>query len=76
MPLTGVGKIFKPALRQREIGDALRAALQDGGAPISRLEVINDPRFGIQIEVTVASRAAVDVAREILGQFAFRFEVS
>jgi fatty-acyl-CoA synthase len=46
------------------------------GAPISRLEVINDPRFGIQIEVTVASRATVEVAREILGQFAFRFEVS
>ena len=36
MPLTGVGKIFKPELRKREIMDALRAALHDAGAPTSR----------------------------------------
>lgn len=76
MPLTSVGKIYKPELRQREIADALRTALHDAGAPAARLEVVNDPRFGIQVEVTVARRAAASTAREVLGQFPFRFEVS
>lgn len=76
MPLTGVGKIFKPELRQREIADALRTALHDAGAPISRLDVVSDPRFGIQVEVTVAGSATAAIAREVLGKFPFRFEVS
>jgi fatty-acyl-CoA synthase len=76
MPLTGVGKIFKPELRQREIVDALRTALHDAGARTSRLEVINDPRLGIQIEVAVTDVATAGIAREVLGQFPFRFDVS
>ena len=76
MPLTGVGKIFKPELRQREIADALRMALHEAGAPTLGLEVINDPRSGIQVEVTVADSASVGMAREVLGQFPFRFAVS
>ena len=76
MPLTGVGKIFKPELRQREIVDALRVALHDAGAPTSRLEVINDPRSGIHVEVAVVGGTAAGVARKVLGRFPFRFEVS
>ena len=76
MPLTGVGKIFKPELRQREIVDALRTALHDAGARPSRLEVINDPRLGIQIEVVVTNVATASIAREVLGLFPFRFDVS
>jgi fatty-acyl-CoA synthase len=76
MPLTGVGKIFKPELRQREIKDALRTALHDAAAPTSRLEVVNDPRVGIQVEVTVTDSASADIAREVLGQFPFGFGVS
>ena len=76
MPLTGVGKIFKPELRQREIVDALRTALEGAGAPASRLEVINDPRLGIRVEVAVAGSTYTDVAREVLGQFPLRFEVT
>ncbi len=76
MPLTSVGKIFKPELRQREIADVLRSALHDAGAPASRLEVTNDPRFGIQVEVTVAEGAAAGIARQVLGHFPFRFEVA
>jgi fatty-acyl-CoA synthase len=76
MPLTGVGKIFKPELRQREIADALRTALHDAGAPASGLEVINDPRLGTQVAVTVAGSAAAGIAREVLGRFPFGFEVS
>jgi fatty-acyl-CoA synthase len=76
MPLTSVGKIFKPELRQREIADALRTALQDAGAAPVRLEVRNDPSFGIGIEVEVADDAAAATARGILGQFPFRYAVA
>jgi hypothetical protein len=48
---TGVGKILKPELRHREIADALRTVRHDTNAPASRLEVINDPRAGIRVEV-------------------------
>ncbi|MDF2463424.1 MAG: AMP-binding protein [Ramlibacter sp.] len=76
MPLTGVGKIFKPELRQREIEDALRTALHDAGVSSAGLEVISDPRLGPRIEVRVEGSAAAAIAREVLGRFPFRFEVS
>jgi len=76
MPLTGVGKIFKPELRQREIADALRTALHDAHTPASRIEVSNDPRFGIQVAVKVADSATAGIAREVLGRFPFGFDVS
>ena len=34
MPLTGVGKIFKPELKHREIEDSLSEALRDAGVQI------------------------------------------
>ncbi|MGJ7510304.1 acyl-CoA synthetase [Variovorax sp. GT1P44] len=76
MPLTGVGKIFKPELRRREIRDTLRATLLDGGVPTSQLEVINDPSLGIQIEVTVTRIATASIARRILSRYPFPFIVS
>jgi fatty-acyl-CoA synthase len=76
MPLTGVGKIFKPELRHREISDALRKALDDAGSPASRLEVRHDPRLGVEVEVTVLGQATAGIARDVLGQYPFRFEVS
>ncbi|MDM0116675.1 acyl-CoA synthetase [Variovorax sp. J22R133] len=76
MPLTGVGKIFKPELRQREIADALRAALQDAGAHTSRLEVLNDPRLGMRVKITEADSATAGIVREVLGRFPFPFEAS
>lgn len=76
LPLTGVGKIFKPELRQRETIDALRTALTEAGAPIARLDVVNDSRLGTLIEVTVVGSTATGIAHEVLGQYPFRFEVA
>lgn len=75
MPLTVVGKIFKPELRQRETVDALRTALHEANAQISRLEVVNDPQLGTRVEVTVTDSAGAGIAREVLGRFPFRHEV-
>lgn len=73
MPLTGVGKIFKPELRKREIEDALTAALQQAGVRIRALEAVNDPRYGTTLDVSVADACDLELARRALGQFPFRF---
>jgi len=76
LPLTGVGKIFKPALRLREVEDALRAALLDAAIEAPRLVVADDPRLGVRVQATVASGGELAAARVVLGRFTFRFEVS
>jgi fatty-acyl-CoA synthase len=76
MPLTGVGKIFKPELKHREIEDALREALRAAGVPIESLEVSSDARFGTRVQVGLAQRADPELARQVLGQFAFPFWLS
>ena len=76
LPLTGVGKIFKPELKRRETADALRSALAEAGAPAASLEVVNDPQLGTRVEVMVADAAHATLARDVLGRFPFRFEVA
>jgi fatty-acyl-CoA synthase len=76
LPLTGVGKIFKPELKRRETDDVLRSALEMAGAPAMELRVVNDPQVGVQVEVTVADGAAAVFANEVLGRFPFRYRVS
>jgi fatty-acyl-CoA synthase len=77
MPLTGVGKIFKPALRLQAAERAFDAAL----APLrtdgvtATVTVRNDPTHGTLAEVT-ASGAPADVlakrCNELLGGFQIR----
>jgi fatty-acyl-CoA synthase len=44
MPLTGVGKIFKPELKLRETEDALREALQGAGVAVGACWPVRTPR--------------------------------
>lgn len=76
MPLTGVGKIFKPALKHREIADALRCALQDAGVGAVDLEVLDDPQQGICIGVSSSSDDDVDRLIQVLGQYPFPVRVA
>ncbi len=76
LPLTGVGKIFKPELKQRETEDALRTALQEAGAAAAALVAVNDPQLGIRIELTLADPAGAEIARRVLGRFPFRYELA
>jgi len=71
MPLTGVGKIFKPALKFREIEDALAEALRSAGVAVASVEVSSDPADGTLIDVSVAGREEA-LARDVLGRFPFR----
>ncbi|RZL00747.1 MAG: acyl-CoA synthetase [Rubrivivax sp.] len=73
MPLTGVGKIFKPDLKLRETRDALSNALSEGGLSVEHLNVVNDSTRGFVIEVRLVSPADEARARQILGLFPFAF---
>lgn len=78
MPLTGVGKIFKPELKLRETRDALRAALQEAGVNPQSLWASNDPQRGIVVSVGIASDRDLSSAEEALRFFPFpcRIEVA
>lgn len=71
MPLTGVGKIFKPDLKHREAEGALTAALQEAGIAAASLRALADPVRGTVIEVALPPQADAAAARRVLGQFPF-----
>jgi fatty-acyl-CoA synthase len=75
MPLTAVGKIFKPALKNREIEDALGDALRNAGVLIRSINACSDPSYGTTVQVSVGGGSDAELARQVLGQFSFRFQL-
>lgn len=75
MPLTGVGKIFKPALKLRETEDALSEALRSAGVPFASVKARNDPAHGTLVDVGLAEGADRQLARTALGQFALQLRL-
>ena len=75
MPITAVGKLYKPELRRREARDALEAALREGGVGFRTLEVIDDAQRGLVVDLELAAPAAPEAARKILGRFTFPFTI-
>ena len=76
MPLTAVGKIFKPALKNREIEGALGDALRNAGVLNHSIRTCSDPSHGTTLEVSVARSSDAELARHVLGQFPFRLRLS
>ncbi|KXV03129.1 acyl-CoA synthetase [Caballeronia megalochromosomata] len=76
MPLTGVGKIFKPALRRRETEDALRTALVEAGVEDATVSIIEDTTRGMALHVELPNPAREALAISALGRFPFAFTVS
>jgi fatty-acyl-CoA synthase len=74
LPLTGIGKIFKPALQQREIEAAVRVEAQKVGATIVDLAFERSPRLGQVVRVRAGERT--EALRAALERYAFNFEVS
>jgi fatty-acyl-CoA synthase len=82
MPLTGVGKIFKPPLRcdaaRRAFADAL--ASLPGGVSAS-VEVVDDPARGMQARITLRSaesRRSAEAeakARQVMDAYTMSYEV-
>jgi fatty-acyl-CoA synthase len=76
MPVTAVGKLFKPALKKVEIRDALLQALTDAGLAGSRLTVTDDPQYGLRVTVFVHSGPSKQIADSVLSQYPFAFTVA
>ena len=73
LPVTGVGKIFKPALQQREIEATVRSEAQNVGASIVDLAFERSPRLGQVVRVRAGKGGAA--LRATLERYAFKFEV-
>ncbi|MEX3927796.1 acyl-CoA synthetase [Paraburkholderia sp. BR10936] len=76
MPLTAVGKIFKPALKRREVADALRSALVEAGVGNATVNVADDTSRGIAVHVDLPGAESEELARTTLGRFPFSFSLS
>jgi len=75
MPLTAVGKIFKPDLRKREIADAMKTVLASAGLERIDLIVEDDKTRGIVLRLSLADTGQDGPAREALGKFPFAVSV-
>ena len=62
MPLTGVGKIFKPELKGREIEDAIAEALTGAGVALASVKARNDATHGTLVEISLAEGADPQLA--------------
>lgn len=71
IPLTGVGKIFKPPLKHQEAEDALCTALKAAGVAYTRLSVMDDKSRGTSVQVELQDAAHEPQATTVLGQFPF-----
>ena len=76
IPLTGVGKIFKPALKRREMTDALRSALAEAGVEDATVSLIDDTARGISLHVELSDPALEVLATSVLGRFPLAFSIS
>jgi len=76
LPLTAVGKIFKPDLKTRETRAAIISVLDASQIRWDKLEVLTDPAKGVSIQLSLQNDADPAVARGLLGQFPFHFEVT
>ena len=74
LPVTSVGKIFKPALQQREVESVIRLVADAAGAAVVGIEIEHDPRVGQFFWIRVA--AGADPLRRALERYAFKFAVS
>ncbi|MHB9841763.1 acyl-CoA synthetase [Paraburkholderia terrae] len=76
IPLTGVGKIFKPALKRRETIDALRSALVEAGVEGATVNIRDDASRGVSLHIELPDPALEALATFALGRFPFAFSVS
>ena len=75
MPLTAVGKIFKPELRRRETKDALEIALREAGVSFRMLDITHHRSRGMVVVLELEGAASSARAHEVLGRFALPFTI-
>jgi fatty-acyl-CoA synthase len=73
LPLTAVGKIFKPALAMHEVESVVRQEAAGLGIALQGLQVIQDPKRGIVAQVAVPA-SEWERLRKGTGRYAFGVE--
>lgn len=72
MPLTGVGKIFKPDLKKREIAGVLAAELEQGGVSVEALRIEDSKEHGLLTVISLPTDQH-DSAKAVLGRFSIPY---
>ncbi|MCW8036543.1 acyl-CoA synthetase [Pseudomonas aeruginosa] len=72
LPLTPVGKIFKPALQQREIARVVRQEAAELGLVELPVEVVQDARRGLVAQISAGLRH--DGLAQALGRYSFQID--
>ncbi|WP_339530571.1 acyl-CoA synthetase [Pseudomonas mucidolens] len=72
LPVTAVGKIFKPALQQREIAGVVRQESASCGLGEVHVEVVQDPRRGLVAQIRCVRQRDELALR--LGRYSFHVE--
>jgi fatty-acyl-CoA synthase len=75
MPLTAVGKVFKPALKRHAIREAALSVLGGAGLLLRELQVVDDPALGVMIKVIATSASQAEAARRSLGRLPISHDV-
>ncbi|MCP3725045.1 acyl-CoA synthetase [Paraburkholderia sp. CNPSo 3272] len=76
MPLTAVGKIFKPALKRIETVDALQSALVEAGVHGATVSIVEEALRGISVHVELSDAELEPLATAALGRFPFAFSIA
>jgi len=74
MPLTAVGKIFKPALRQRIVSAVINETLAKAGIK-AEVVVELEKKRGVVAKVAVADKSAINQTQELLQGYTFTTEI-
>ncbi|MBD9415958.1 acyl-CoA synthetase [Pseudomonas sp. PDM16] len=72
LPVTPVGKIFKPALQQREIARVVRQEAAELGLTELPVEVVQDARRGLVAQITAGLQR--DGLAQALGRYSFQID--
>ena len=76
MPLTSVGKIFKPDLRRRQTECALRQALLEAGVRTESIRIESDPaQHGVCAVIALAQMGMAPAAKAVLGRFPLSYRL-
>lgn len=75
MPLTAVGKIFRPALRQR-IGEEVVAGLLADANIEAAISSENEKKRGLVIKVATADQAQIAAVKDLVKSYIFATDVS
>lgn len=74
MPLTGVGKIFKPTLKKMEMISVITEQLQDIGIDLRDISINDEKLRGTVIRISLVDSTAQAQAKEILGHYSMTIE--